>query len=598
MNSTIRCVGCGQDFPPHVVEQFGGLCPACVAGFATIEDPADVPLKTGSTFARYEILGVVGRGGMGTVYRARHPGLDRVVALKVLAPRLAADPEFVRRFEREARTLASLSHPNIVAVHDTGVEAGTPFLVMEFVEGVSLRKLLADRRLPPEEALGIVPPLCDALEYAHARGVVHRDVKPENILIDTKGRTKIADFGLAFIVGVDATRLTRADMSMGTPHYMAPEQVESSRQVDHRADIYSMGVVLYEMLTGELPLGRFAPPSEKSKVNRRLDEIVLRALEKEPGRRYQQVTEFHRDITDAPHAPGERKLVKGQEWRSKASIFGIPLVHMCSGKDERGRRVWARGIIAAGDRAFGVIAFGGLAIGVIPIGGLAIGLFAWGGMAIGLLLAFGGGALGTVAFGGGAVGVVAMGGGAAGYYAHGGGAMGKYVYSSHRRDPEAIAFFWKWGVVDLPSGRHRREGMPDVESLKAVARDASRPSAERVQALMELRDAENFLAMRGHRNREVVTSLLPLLKDRDASVRTDLCRHLKNAVPPDLAEPLVRALKEDPEASVREEAAETLGPIRDVPLVAAALEEAAKSDASKKVRDQATDSLTGRRRSR
>jgi hypothetical protein len=576
MNTTIRCVGCGQAFPPHVVEQFGGLCPACVAGFATIEEPAETTLKTGSTFARYEILGVIGRGGMGTVYRARHPGLDRVVALKVLAPRLAADPEFVARFEREARTLASLSHPNIVAVHDTGVEAGTPYLVMEFVEGVSLRKLLAERRLPPEEALGIVPPLCDALEYAHARGVVHRDVKPENILIDTKGRTKIADFGLAFIVGVDATRLTRADISMGTPHYMAPEQVESSRQVDHRADIYSMGVVLYEMLTGELPLGRFAPPSEKSKVNRRLDEIVLRALEKEPARRYQQVTEFHRDIEDAPRAGGGRRFAMGYEYKSSMTIFGWPLVHIARGVDSRGREIAARGIIAIGGRAYGVLAIGGFAMGVIPIGGLAIGLFAWGGMAIGLL-----------AFGGGAVGGVAMGGGAVGYYAYGGGGLGKHVYAGNRRDPEAVAFFNRLGLANRA---------PDVLLLRMIAKDPSRSPDERVQALVKLREAEIYYGMIGARSPEIVDSLIPLLESTDGSVRTELCRHLKYAVPPSLAARFIRILKEDPESSAREEAAETLGPLQGAPGVKEALEAASESDSAVRVREQARVSLTGGRR--
>ncbi|HEY3226284.1 MAG TPA: protein kinase [Planctomycetota bacterium] len=593
MTTQVRCAGCSQEFPYHVVEQFGGLCPACVAGFATIEDPADSPLKPGATFGKFEIVGVIGRGGMGTVYRARHAGLGREVALKILSARLASDPEFVRRFEREARTLASLEHPNIVAVHDTGVEAGAPYLVMEFVEGVSLRRLLAERRLPPEEALGIVPQLCEALEYAHARGVVHRDVKPENILIDTKGRTKIADFGLAFIVGIDAPRLTRTDVTMGTPHYMAPEQVESSRRVDHRADIYSMGVVLYEMLTGELPLGRFSPPSEKSKVNRRLDEIVLRALEKEPDRRYQQVTEFHRAIESAPQGRDERRVVRGYEYKSRITIFGWPLVHITRGVDASGREVAARGVIAIGGRAYGVLAVGGFAMGVIPIGGLAIGLVAWGGLAIGALLAMGGGAIGTVAWGGGAVGYVAMGGGAAGYYAYGGGAMGKYVYSSHRRDPEAIAFFWRWGLVDVPSGRRPSDGPPDVERLKAIARDASKQSVVRVQALADLYEAEMYFGMRGHRTRDVVTSLLALTEDPDVSVRADLCRNLTGAVPPDLAGPLIRSLKFDSEASVREVAAEALGPLREVPAVQEALEAALRTDSARSVRERARKSLKG-----
>ncbi|HZN62108.1 MAG TPA: serine/threonine-protein kinase, partial [Planctomycetota bacterium] len=460
---------------------------------------------------------------------------------------------------------------------------------------VSLRRLLKDRRLPPEEALGIVPQLCEALEYAHARGVVHRDVKPENILIDTKGRTKIADFGLAFIVGVDATRLTRADVSMGTPHYMAPEQVESSRQVDHRADIYSMGVVLYEMLTGELPLGRFAPPSEKSKVNHRLDEIVLRALEKEPDRRYQQVTEFHRAIESAPQGGGPRRVVRGYEYKSRATLFGWPLVHIVQGYDASGKVVPAKGIIAIGGHAIGAIAIGGTAIGIVPIGGLSIGFFSLGGLALGLL-AWGGLAIGGAAFGGGAIGYVATGGGAVGYYAHGGAGWGKYVYASNRRDPEAAAFFARWGLVKFPEGMTLRDGLPDVESVKAVARDPSRSGSERVKALMMLREAEIYYGMRGCRTRDVVESLLPLLRDPDGSVRTDLCRHLNRAVPEDFAGHFIRVLKEDSEASAREEAAETLGSLRAAPGVVLALEEAFRTDSAAKVREQARVSLTGERR--
>ncbi|MBI3854179.1 MAG: serine/threonine protein kinase, partial [Planctomycetes bacterium] len=226
METAVRCLQCSEQFPAHVVAQFGGMCPACVAGFAELPAGADAALKPGSTFGRYEIVETVGRGGMGVVYRARQTGLDRAVALKVLSPRLSSDPDLVGRFEREAKALARLSHPNIVAVHDCGVEGGTPYLVMEFVEGLSLRRLLAERRLPPEEALRIVPQLCDALEYAHGQGVVHRDIKPENILIDTNGQVKIADFGLAMVIGIGAPRLTQTNAVMGTPHYMAPEQVE------------------------------------------------------------------------------------------------------------------------------------------------------------------------------------------------------------------------------------------------------------------------------------------------------------------------------------------------------------------------------------
>ncbi|KAF0244659.1 MAG: serine/threonine protein kinase [Planctomycetota bacterium] len=261
-------------------------------------------LKSGDEFHGLRIEELLGRGGMGFVYAARHLHLERRVALKVVAPELASDPEFVERFKREARALAALSHPAIVAVHDFGFERDLPFLVMEFVDGTTLRTLIAKKALPPEEALRIVPQLCEALEYAHDRGVVHRDIKPENILIGRDGKVKIADFGLAKLKSGD--RLTQTSAVMGTPHYMAPEQVESTRGVDHRADIYSMGVVIYEMLTGELPIGRFPLPSKSPGVDARLDEIVMKALEKSPELRFQRASEFGEAISRlVPSAAGQ-----------------------------------------------------------------------------------------------------------------------------------------------------------------------------------------------------------------------------------------------------------------------------------------------------
>ena len=248
-------------------------------------------------FPQFEILELLGRGGMGFVYKARQPRLDRVVALKILAP----DPEnrgrFAERFEREAQALARLTHPNIVAVYEFGEAGGLYFLAMEFVDGVNLRKMLAGQTLKPEQALTIVPAICDALQFAHSSGIVHRDIKPENILIDKQGRVKIADFGIAKISGTGRQEaLTGEQQAIGTPHYMAPEQIEKPAEVDHRADIYSLGVVFYEMLTGELPLGKFALPSKKVQVDVRLDEVVLRTLEKEPGRRYQRAGDVKTDV--------------------------------------------------------------------------------------------------------------------------------------------------------------------------------------------------------------------------------------------------------------------------------------------------------------
>jgi serine/threonine protein kinase len=312
------CPRCGAPLPANSPQ---GLCPRCVLGIglATQTEAADgvgphgtkvirpppAPDEIGKHFPQLEILECLGRGGMGVVYKARQPKLNRIVALKILAPEKEAEPKFAQRFLREAQTLARLNHPNIVTVHDFGETDGLCYLLMEFVDGLTLRQMMREGRMKSEEALAIVPRICEALQFAHEQGIVHRDIKPENVLLDKQGRVKIADFGIAKLVGGtplpvgegpgvpkagERVGLTQ-DHVLGTPHYMAPEQVEHPQTVDHRADIYSLGVVFYEMLTGELPLGKFQPPSKKVQIDVRLDEVVLRALEKQPECRYQQVSE-------------------------------------------------------------------------------------------------------------------------------------------------------------------------------------------------------------------------------------------------------------------------------------------------------------------
>ena len=243
-------------------------------------------------FPQLEILELIGAGGMGAVYRAVQKKLGRVVALKILPLETAKDPAFAERFAREAKALALLNHPNIVAVYDFGQSGEYYFFIMEFVEGANLRQLIRDKSLEPRQALELVIQICTALQFAHDEKIIHRDIKPENILISKKGQVKIADFGLAKLMGpAPDTSLTASQMVMGTLNYMAPEQRENAKDVDHRADIYSVGVVFYEMLTGQVPMGRFDPPSKKVQVDVRLDEVVLHAMEREPERRYQQVSE-------------------------------------------------------------------------------------------------------------------------------------------------------------------------------------------------------------------------------------------------------------------------------------------------------------------
>jgi len=257
-----------------------------------------LPSEIAPEFPHLEILDELGTGGCGTVYLARQATLDRLVALKILSTELAQDSGFVSRFQREARALATLQHPNIVAVHDAGRAGPYLFLLMEYVDGMNLRTFMRENNPGSSQTLEIVREVCGALQFAHDAGVVHRDIKPENILLSAAGTVKIADFGLAKMLdrGSQESALTRSSQIMGTPQYMAPEQYETPSQIDHRVDLYSLGVVLYELLTGELPLGRFEVPSRKAAVDARLDDIVLRALAKDRLLRYQHAQEIRTDV--------------------------------------------------------------------------------------------------------------------------------------------------------------------------------------------------------------------------------------------------------------------------------------------------------------
>ncbi len=567
-DSAPKCPQCGTPLPSGAL---AGLCPACLLRVGAADTVTEAK-QSGFTpptiaelaplFPQLELLELVGKGGMGAVYKARQKQLDRIVALKILPPGIGDDPAFAERFTREAKALAKLNHPGIVTLFEfgscAGLEAekekgrkgageqqppgkevssapfppsspapGQPssashhptrlyFFLMEFVDGVNLRQLLHAGRVSPREALAIVPQICDALQFAHDQGIVHRDIKPENILLDRRGRVKVADFGLAKIVGTergpmsrrndtttDASEkseasltehtaaghspalqeLTDAGKVMGTPHYMSPEQIHAPGAVDHRADIYALGVVFYQMLTGELPGKEIQPPSRKVHLDVRLDEVVLRALEQKPELRYQQASVLKTQvekICDEPESEPQQASEQYAKWSRLATwlmlvtwpliaigiiwvnsnrAFSLPLaiiivLLVATGFD---LRVMRRRNPSRPPRKIGTYPsqllrgsfeyrsnttlFGlpllhvtagpdpltgreRTAKGVIAIGGKARGIFAFGGVAMGVF-AFGGASLGVIAFGGVAIGLVSMGGLAiALLFALGGGAVG------------------------------------------------------------------------------------------------------------------------------------------------------------------------------
>lgn len=384
MKQNDTCKSCGHPLPATAPE---GLCPRCLIAGAiqptqtgeranAISPPP--PEELAPHFPQLEILECLGRGGMGVVYKARQKALNRLVALKLLAPERVKDAKFAERFTREAQALAALNHPHIVTVYDFGiVDAVSPrsqeaaehqpvahariyYLLMEFVDGMNLRQLLRAKRLTPKEALSIVPPVCDALQCAHDHGIVHRDIKPENLLIDKAGVVKIADFGIAKIIAASSGEETGATsgaassattVALGTPDYAAPEQREANGEVDHRADIYSLGVVLYEMLTGERPKDKIEAPSRRVQVDIRIDEIVLHALEEEPEMRFATAAEFRSQVEAVTAAaPGSRPQVSPRP--SQASnmwerLLAKPAANSAIASARSQERFWKRLAIVA-----------------------------------------------------------------------------------------------------------------------------------------------------------------------------------------------------------------------------------------------------------
>jgi len=282
----------------------------------------------GQRIGNYEITEEIGRGGMAVVYRANDLNLDRTVAVKVLPEQFTFDEEFVERFLREARTAANLSHPNIVTIHNVGQEGNIRYFAMNYIDGQSLSSVIREKgKLPIDEAVRIVSDICKALEYAHSEGVVHRDIKSDNILIDKRGNVIVTDFGIA--KAAEGTRLTQTGTTMGTPEYMSPEQARGEGELDSRTDIYSLGIVLYEMLTGGVPFTATTPLGVAMKqaqdpppppreldvsIPDWLEAIVLKCLAKDRGERYQTAAELLADLqaNQAPAKTQETEAVQPQ----------------------------------------------------------------------------------------------------------------------------------------------------------------------------------------------------------------------------------------------------------------------------------------------
>jgi hypothetical protein len=304
MPEPVRCEQCGEAVAGDAPS---GLCPKCLLRTAIEYGAGQAPppmLPHLRYFGDYELLEEIARGGMGVVYRARQVSLDRQVAVKMMRPGLLATEAEIQRFRAEARTAASLQHPNIVAIHEVGEFEGLHYFSMDLVEGPSLAALVREKPLDPDEAARHVRTLAEAVEYAHSRGVLHRDLKPSNVLLDGAGRPRITDFGLAR--PIDGSGLGTAGGIAGTPAYMPPEQAAGEQDLGPASDVYSLGAILYELLTGLPPFrgGQneiirqvkeaqpIAPSALNPRVGRQLEVLCLRCLEKDPAGRYQTAGEL------------------------------------------------------------------------------------------------------------------------------------------------------------------------------------------------------------------------------------------------------------------------------------------------------------------
>ena len=267
-----------------------------------------MPFQPGENVGPYRIIEQLGQGGMATVFKAYHPALDRNVAIKAMHPAFMQDPQFQARFEREARVVASLDHPNIVPIYDFAQQAGQPYLVMKFIEGQTLKAVLDSRSLTRAEVLHVVKSVGAALSYAHSRGILHRDIKPSNVLLTPASQVYLADFGLARIAEAGQSTLS-GDQLLGTPHYISPEQARGERDLDQGTDIYSLGIVLYQLTVGRVPFNADTPFSiihdhiytplpmpRKShpEMSESLEQVLLKALAKDRADRFAGVDDLVR----------------------------------------------------------------------------------------------------------------------------------------------------------------------------------------------------------------------------------------------------------------------------------------------------------------
>ena len=302
-----------SDSPVGAVPSAGHTPPA----IGTWRQPSPEELQR--QFPQYEIRGVLGRGGMGAVYKAWQTSLQRFVAIKILPADVEDDGmDYAERFKQEARAMAKFSHPGIVAVYEAGeTRERLLYFVMEYVGGKDVARIVTERgRLPAAEAIGIASRVCEAMAYAHERGVIHRDIKPSNVMIESDGTVKVADFGLAKFSSAERSVNTLSSLQIGSPDFMPPEALCGSENVDHRGDIYAVGGMLYQMLTGKAPHGRFEPPSVAVPgLDKCFDAIVDKAMHAEAGKRYSSANEMLAAITHAAtihnaSSPGRRRMSK------------------------------------------------------------------------------------------------------------------------------------------------------------------------------------------------------------------------------------------------------------------------------------------------